>query len=251
MSRKYVLIVEDEQPVREMLGFWLTRHGFEVAQAADAESARQQIFRRRPDVVLIDWQLPGISGLDLLRTLTAARMRDRVSIIMVTARADEADRVMALDCGADDYVTKPFAPRELMARINAVLRRPTPAPGTRPLPDESRSVLEEVRRCVLDGQGTVRLAPTDLRLLEFFLANPDRAHTREHLLEHVWHGSQCADIRTVDVQVRRLRKALEDVRYDRLVQTVRGVGYRFSTRPHEFDAAAQVSAQRTFEGRHE
>lgn len=219
------------------MSFALRRSGFQVAEAADAEAAQFSVSVRRPDLVLVDWMLPTISGLDLARTLRSPPRGAAIPIIMVTARVEEPDRVMALDCGVDDYVTKPFSPRELAARINAVLRRTLKAQDVR-MREASKCesvpsnglVLDVADRSVRAGESTVQLAPTDFRLLQFFMRHPEQAHTRAHLLDNVWGGSDCAEAHTVDVQIRRLRKALEAFQFDRFIQTVRGIGYRFSTR---------------------
>lgn len=229
MHAKYILVVEDERPIREMMIFALRRYGFEVGEAEDAEGARLSISERRPDLVLVDWMLRRMSGLDLARILRGTRLTSGIPIIMVTARVEEQDRIAALDCGADDYLTKPFSPRELLARINAVLRRSRSAP-TRGNIEASRLVLDAARQCVSDGEHTLQLSPTDFRLLEFFMAHPERVHNRTQLLDHVWGGSGYAEERTVTVQIRRLRKVLEEFQYDRFIQTVHGTGYRFSTR---------------------
>jgi two-component system, OmpR family, phosphate regulon response regulator PhoB len=236
MHAKYILIVEDERPVRQMMSFALRRKGFQVAEAADAESAQLSVSARRPDLALIDWMLPTTSGLDLARTLRSPPQGPAMPIIMVTARVEEPDRVAALDCGVDDYVTKPFSPRELAARINALLRRTYKAYGSGTSEANGSSaqgsglILDAACRSVKSGESTVQLAPTDFRLLQFFVTYPEQAHTRAHLLDNVWGGSECAEAHTVDVQIRRLRKALEAFQFDRFIQTVRGIGYRFSMR---------------------
>lgn len=228
MLDKYVLIVDDEEPVRQMMSFWLRRYGFAAAEAANAEAARLSISQRRPDLILLDWVLPGLSGLELARVLRHARLTASIPIIMVTGRVDESDKVAALDCGIDDYVSKPFAPRELLARIAAVLRRIPKLPARSTF--ESRGiVLDADRQSVVTQGGKVQLAPTDFKLLEFFMSNPERVHTRAQLLDCVWGSRSSAEERTVDVQIRRLRKALQELQLDRLVQTVRGAGYRFSS----------------------
>jgi len=229
MSAKQILVVEDERPIRDMIAFGLRRGGFEVREAADVSAARASIADRRPDLVLIDWMLPEMSGLELTRSLKRDKDTQDVPVIMLTARADEQDKVMGLDSGADDYMTKPFSPRELLARINAVLRRFGAA---------SSGELIEVEGLVLDAAGhrvtvderTVQLGPTEYRLLSFFMTHPERVYSRAQLLDRVWGGNVYVEERTVDVHIRRLRKALEAFQYDRFIQTVRGAGYRFSTR---------------------
>src|ERR1700676_4168327 len=230
MSLKQVLIVEDERPIREMIAFGLKRAGFDVREAEDCRAARGALADRRPDLVLIDWMLPDMSGLELTRALKRDRETRELPIIMLTARAEEGDKVSGLEGGADDYVTKPFSPRELIARINAVLRRTTAA-----TPDEVVAagglLLDSAGHRVTVGDATVLLGPTEYRLLSFFMTHPERVYTRGQLLDRVWGGNVYVEERTVDVHIRRLRKALEDFGYDRLVQTVRGAGYRFSARP--------------------
>jgi len=228
MTASKILIVEDEQAIRDMIVFHLARAGYEVFAAEDCRSARALIADKQPDLALIDWMLPDMSGLELTRMLKRDKNHAELSIIMLTARADERDKISGLDGGADDYVTKPFSPRELIARIQAVLRR-TSSP-----PDETRvaGVLE------LDGPGhrvtasgvELKLGPTEYRLLEFLMTHPDRVYSRSQLLDRVWGANVYVEERTVDVHVTRLRKALSDTTADEYIQTVRGAGYRFSLR---------------------
>ncbi len=229
MPAKQVLIVEDERPIREMIAFSLKRGGFEVREAEDCREARALLADRRPDLVLVDWMLPDMSGLELTR----ARKRDRetreVPIIMLTARSEEGDKVAGLEGGADDYVTKPFSPRELLARINAVLRRAGPAADGERIDFEGLA-LDQASHRVLVGEMTVPLGPTEYRMLEFFMTHPERVYTRDQLLDRIWGGNVYVEERTIDVHIRRLRKALEEFGYDRFIQTVRGSGYRFSAR---------------------
>ncbi len=226
---KQVLIVEDERPIREMVSFSLKRAGFEVREAEDSRSARASLADRRPDLVLIDWMLPDMSGLELTRAIKRDRETRALPIIMLTARAEEGDKVAGLEGGADDYVTKPFSPRELVARINAVLRRAVPT-GDGELIAVEGLALDQASHRVLVGERTVPLGPTEYRMLEFFMTHPERVYTRDQLLDRVWGGNVYVEERTIDVHIRRLRKALEEFGYDRLVQTVRGSGYRFSAR---------------------
>ncbi len=226
---KQVLIVEDERPIREMVSFSLKRAGFEVREAEDSRSARASLADRRPDLVLIDWMLPDMSGLELTRAIKRDRETRALPIIMLTARAEEGDKVAGLEGGADDYVTKPFSPRELVARINAVLRRAVPN-GDGELIAVEGLALDQASHRVLVGERTVPLGPTEYRMLEFFMTHPERVYTRDQLLDRVWGGNVYVEERTIDVHIRRLRKALEEFGYDRLVQTVRGSGYRFSAR---------------------
>jgi two-component system phosphate regulon response regulator PhoB len=229
MATKQILIVEDEQPIREMIAFGLRRSGFEVREAADVSSARASIADRRPDLVLIDWMLPDMSGLELTRALKRDKETQDVPVIMLTARAEEQDKVIGLDSGADDYVTKPFSPRELLARINAVLRRSANGNGDELIQVEGL-VLDAAGHRVTVGDRTVQLGPTEYRLLSFFMTHAERVYSRAQLLDRVWGGNVYVEERTVDVHIRRLRKALEAFNYDRFIQTVRGSGYRFSTR---------------------
>lgn len=227
MSVKHILIVEDERPIREMISFGLKRAGFEVVEAENCQAAREMIVNRRPDLALIDWMLPDMSGLELTRALKRDRDTRDLPIIMLTARAEEGDKVAGLEGGADDYVTKPFSPRELLARINAVLRRAAPN-GHGERIEVAGLSLDPGSHRVLAGRHTIPLGPTEYRMLEFFMTHPERVYTREQLLDRVWGGNVYVEERTIDVHIRRLRKALEDFGYDRLIQTVRGTGYRFS-----------------------
>jgi len=226
MSGDYILIVDDERSIREMIGFGLRRKGFDVGEAADAPSVHLKIAERRPDVLLVDWMMPAIGGLDLVRQLRSSPSTSGLAMIMLTARVDEADRILALDCGVDDYVTKPFSQPELVARINAVLRRSRPA-SSRISVRNGGLLLDSTNHCLKAGGRTVSLAPMDCRLLDYFMEQPDRVHTRVQLLNEVWAGS-AHDERTVDVQIRRLRVILSDLQLERAIQTVYGAGYRFS-----------------------
>src|SRR5690349_17368968 len=229
MPAKQVLIVEDERPIREMIAFGLKRAGFEVREAEDCRAARAALADQRPDLVLIDWMLPDMSGLELTRALKRDRETQDLPVIMLTARADEQDKVSGLEGGADDYVTKPFSPRELLARINAVLRRTTPGSGEEVI-DQGGLVLDTASERVLVGERIVPLGPTEYRLLSFFMTHAERVYSRTQLLDRVWGGDVYVEERTVDVHIRRLRKALEEFGFDQYIQTVRGSGYRFSTR---------------------
>ena len=230
MSAKQILVVEDERPIREMIAFGLRRAGFEVREAADARSGRAEVANKLPDLLLVDWMLPDTSGLEFTRALKRDRETRELPVIMLTARAEEGDKVAGLEGGADDYITKPFSPRELLARINAVLRRTTPVEGTERI-DVEGLVLDQSSQRVSSGESTVALGPTEYRMLAFFMTHPERVYTREQLLDRVWGGNVYVEERTIDVHIRRLRKALEEYGYDRLIQTVRGSGYRFSARP--------------------
>jgi two-component system phosphate regulon response regulator PhoB len=229
MQTKQILIVEDEKPIREMIAFGLRRAGFDVLEAEDCKAARARIADKRPDLLLVDWMLPDMSGLELTRSLKRDKETREVPVIMLTARADEQDKVSGLEGGADDYVTKPFSPRELLARINAVLRRTLPN-GTEERIEIEGLVLDGASHRVMAGDQTVVLGPTEFRLLSFFMTHPERVYSRNQLLDRVWGGNVYVEERTVDVHIRRLRKALSAFGYDKFIQTVRGAGYRFSER---------------------
>ena len=229
MNTKNILLVEDEQPIREMVVFALTNAGYEVYQAADARQAQACIAERLPDLILLDWMLPGISGIDYARRLKKDELTRELPIIMLTARAEEEDKVQGLESGADDYVTKPFSPRELVARIRAVLRRGGPA-GEGEILRANGLTLDLASHRVSAGESLLDIGPTEYRLLEFFMSHPERVYSRGQLLDRVWGSNVYVEERTVDVHIRRLRKALEPHDFDALIQTVRGSGYRFSTR---------------------
>ena len=229
MSAKRILIVEDEQPIREMVMFALASAGYEAREAADSRQAQTVIAERLPDLILLDWMLPGVSGIDFARRLKKQELTRELPIIMLTARAEEEDKVQGLESGADDYITKPFSPRELVARIRAVLRRGGPAAEDEVLRANGLS-LDLASHRVGAGETLLELGPTEYRLLEFFMSHPERVYSRGQLLDRVWGGTVYVEERTVDVHIRRLRKALEPHGHDALIQTVRGAGYRFSTR---------------------
>ncbi len=226
---KRILVVEDEQPIREMLRFALEKAGFALDEAGDAEQALLKIAAAPPDLVLLDWMLPGMSGIDLARRLRREELTAHLPIILLTARVEENDRVYGLDVGADDYVIKPFSPRELVARIKAVLRRSHAEGGEAPMEAGGLRLDPVGHRVEADGQ-PLDLAPTEFRLLQFFMRHPDRVYSREQLLDHVWGRGVFVEERTVDVHIRRLRKVLSAQGHDRFIQTVRGAGYRFSSR---------------------
>ena len=229
MNAKRILIVEDEQPIREMVMFALANAGYDVREAADARQAQIRIAEHLPDLMLLDWMLPGISGIDYARRLKKEDLTRDLPIIMLTARAEEEDTVQGLESGADDYMTKPFSPRELVARIRAVLRRGGPAGEDEMLRANGLS-LDLASHRVSAGETLLEMGPTEYRLLEFFMAHPERVYSRGQLLDRVWGSNVYVEERTVDVHIRRLRKALETHGFDTLIQTVRGAGYRFSTR---------------------
>ena len=224
---KNILIVEDEAPIREMVGFAVGNAGFEISEAGDAHQAQVAIADQRPDLILLDWMLPGMSGIELARRLKRGDATRDVPIILLTARGEEESKVKGLEAGADDYVVKPFSPRELVARIKAVLRRVSPDGEAERLEVNGLTLDAAGHRVVADGN-EVHLGPTEYRLLQFFMTHPERVYSRGQLLDRVWGGNVYIEERTVDVHIRRLRKALAPFDYDRFVQTVRGSGYRFS-----------------------
>jgi two-component system, OmpR family, phosphate regulon response regulator PhoB len=227
MAETRILVVEDEPSIRDLIVFGLRRAGFQVVAAEHSQAALAAMGDRRPDLMLVDWMLPDMSGLELTRQLRRdANTRD-IPIILLTARAEEADKVAGLEGGADDYLTKPFSARELIARIQSVLRRSAPA-GSEERVAVDGLTLDQAGHRVLAGDRTVSLGPTEYRLLAFLMTHPDRVYSRGQLLDRVWGGNVYVEERTVDVHIRRLRKALESSGHDGLVQTVRGAGYRFS-----------------------
>lgn len=227
MAETRILVVEDEQPIRDLIAFGLRRAGFQVALAEDCQAARAGIADRRPDLMLVDWMLPDMSGLELTRQLRKDPNTRDIPVVMLTARAEESDKVTGLEGGADDYMTKPFSARELVARIQAVLRRTAPADEEGRVEFAGLTLDQAGHRILADGR-PVSVGPTEYRLLSFLMTHPDRVYARSQLLDRVWGGNVYVEERTVDVHIRRLRKALEASGYDRFVQTVRGAGYRFS-----------------------
>jgi two-component system phosphate regulon response regulator PhoB len=228
MSRK-ILIVEDEAPIREMLSFVMEQHGYQAVEASDYQVALEKIVEPFPDMILLDWMLPGGSGIQLAKKLKSDDFTRGIPIIMLTARGEEEDKVRGLEVGADDYITKPFSPKELMARMRAVFRRVSPTALDEPLEIEGLK-LDPISHRVSAFNDRIDMGPTEFKLLHFFMTHPDRVYSREQLLDNVWGTNVYVEDRTVDVHIRRLRKAIEMHGHDRLVQTVRGVGYRFSPR---------------------
>jgi two-component system phosphate regulon response regulator PhoB len=228
--QKRILIVEDEPAIRDMLAFALGKAGYEPVHAGDGREAAEAIAERIPDLILLDWMLPGISGLDLARRWRRDEATREIPIIMVTARGEENDRVGGLETGIDDYVVKPFSARELVARVKAVLRR------SREDEDDGSVTVGALRidgaaHRVYGGDLPLAVGPTEYRLLHFLMTHADRVYTRAQLLDYVWGGNAYLEERTVDVHVRRLRVALEPANLQGLVQTVRGSGYRLSLQP--------------------
>jgi two-component system phosphate regulon response regulator PhoB len=222
-----ILVVEDEPAIQELLALNLEHAGHHVLRARDAEQAGELVRHALPDLILLDWMLPGQSGASFARTLRRDERTKQVPIIMLTARGQEQDKVAGLDAGADDYVTKPFSPRELLARIKAVLRRRAPELTDEPI-EISGLRLDPATHRVSAGGTQLDLGPTEFRLLHFLMAHPERVHSRTHLLDQVWGDHVFVEERTVDVHIRRLRKALEPTAHDRLIETVRGSGYRLA-----------------------
>jgi len=228
MSRR-ILIVEDEAPILDMLCFVLEQNGYQASVAGDFDAAINQLVEPYPDLVLLDWMLPGGSGIQIAKKMKQHELTRNIPIIMITARGEEEDKVRGLEVGADDYVTKPFSPKELMARIKAVIRRVAPTSLDEVI-DVQGLKLDPVSHRVTASDNPLDMGPTEFRLLHFFMTHPERVYSREQLLDHVWGTNVYVEDRTVDVHIRRLRKAISVAGHDRLVQTVRGSGYRFSVK---------------------
>jgi two-component system phosphate regulon response regulator PhoB len=205
MTRRDVLIVEDERPIREMIGYTLRRAGYFVREAENAAGARERVAERLPDLLLVDWMLPDSSGLELTRTLKSAQITRRASIIMLTARAEEADRVAGLEGGADDYVTKPFSTRELLARMQALLRRSAPAGDSEDRIELKGLLLDRAAHRISAGGRVMPLSPSEYRILALLMSNAERAFTRDQILDRVWEAGTEVGVRTIDVHIRRLR----------------------------------------------
>ncbi len=228
MSVATVLIVDDEPDIREVMRFALESADFKTMEAGHADDARKSIVAEKPDLILLDWMLPGRSGLELAQQLKQNPKTREIPIIMVSAKGDEGDRIRGLDTGeVDDYVTKPFSPRELVSRVKAVLRRYRPDQHDGDIEFSGLRIDHTSHRVSAKGH-RLEIAPTEYRLLHFFMTHPDRAFSRSQLLDQVWGDQVYVEERTVDVHIRRLRKVLEETQHDALLQTVRGVGYRFS-----------------------
>ncbi|MFY0989020.1 phosphate regulon transcriptional regulator PhoB [Halomonas sp. C05BenzN] len=228
MTAKTVLIVDDEAPIREMIAVALEMADYRVLEADNALSAHAMVVDHQPDLLLLDWMMPGTSGIELARRLKRDEATSELPIIMLTAKGEEDNKIQGLEAGADDYITKPFSPRELVARLKAVLRRSTPRGIEEPLEVEGL-LLDPVSHRISANGRALEMGPTEYRLLQFFMSHPERAYTRGQLLDQVWGGNVYVEERTVDVHIRRLRKALGDA-HQHLIQTVRGTGYRFSTK---------------------
>ncbi|SNY52536.1 two-component system, OmpR family, phosphate regulon response regulator PhoB [Arsukibacterium tuosuense] len=228
MARK-ILVVEDEAPIRDMLCFVLEQNGYQAITAEDFPSAINQLIEPYPDLVLLDWMIPGGSGIQFAKKMKQHELTRNIPIIMITARGEEEDKVRGLEVGADDYVTKPFSPKELMARIKAVIRRVSPTSLDEVIEVQGLK-LDPVAHRVMAQQQPLDMGPTEFRLLHFFMTHQERVYSREQLLDHVWGTNVYVEDRTVDVHIRRLRKAISVAGHDKLVQTVRGSGYRFSAK---------------------
>jgi two-component system, OmpR family, phosphate regulon response regulator PhoB len=224
-----ILVVDDEPDIREVIRFALEGAGFGVLEAGHASEARKLMASDNPDLLLLDWMLPGRSGLELAQQIKQGANTRSIPIIMVSAKGEEEDRIKGLNTGADDYISKPFSPREMVARINAVLRRVKPDALTDRIEIGGLCIDNVSHRVTVDGK-RIDVAPTEYRLLHFFMTHADRAFSRPQLLDQVWGDQVYVEERTVDVHVRRLRKALEVSDHDHMLQTVRGVGYRFSNK---------------------
>lgn len=227
MSNLNILVVEDEDAIREMLVMVLEQADFQVTAAASAEEALQSLAENRVDLLVLDWMLPGISGVELARRLKREPGFKDLPIILLTARGEEEDKIRGLEIGADDYVTKPFSPKELVARIKAVMRRSGKLSESGQLSVGDLTLDAEQHRLTISGK-TLDVSPTEFRLMQFFMTHPDKVYSRTHLLDQVWGRSVYIEERTVDVHIRRLRKLLAEFDREDLIQTVRGFGYRFS-----------------------
>ncbi len=224
-----ILIVEDESPILELLALNISQAGYNPLRAISAEHAEKLISEALPDIILLDWMLPGMSGIDFAKKLRSNALTKTIPIIMLTARSDELDKVKGLEVGADDYITKPFSPRELNARIKAVLRRKAPE-LTEDLLKINGLELDPVSHLVTGNNKPLEMGPTEFRLLHFFMSNPERVYSRSQLLDKVWGSQIFIEDRTVDVHIRRLRNILAQSQHENLIQTIRGSGYRFSTK---------------------
>ncbi len=229
MPDRSILVVDDETPIRDMLRVALEMAEYNVIEAADAQEAHSLIVDKAPDLILLDWMLPGTSGIELARRLKQNELTQDIPIIMLTAKGEEDNKIQGLDVGADDYITKPFSPRELVARLKAVLRRTEGQGSQDPILVDGLQLDPSSHRVSINDT-PVTMGPTEYRLLEFFLTHQERVYTRGQLLDHVWGGNVYVEERTVDVHIRRLRKALSIDGHERYVQTVRGAGYRFSNK---------------------
>lgn len=228
MSKAKILIVEDEAAIRDMLSFTLKAAEFDLIEAPNAEQGWQLIVDHKPDLLVLDWMLPGISGVNLTKRIRQNEQTRHLPIILLTARGEETDQVLGFDAGADDYVIKPFSPRALVARIKALLRRNDPAQFNSDVICQGQLKMDLGSHRFWVGQDEIKLGPTEFKLMHFFLTHPDRVYTRTQLLDQVWGSSVVVEERTVDVHIRRLRRLLEPAHAQDYIQTIRGAGYRFS-----------------------
>lgn len=233
MSTRSILIVDDEPAIREVIAAALEMAGYRTIEASNAQEAHSLLVDQKPDLMLLDWMMPNVSGVEFARRLKRDPLTAEVPIIMLTAKGEEDHKITGLEAGADDYITKPFSPRELVARLKAVLRRATPAGIDAPI-EVNGLKLDPNSHRVTAHSTELAMGPTEFRLLQFFMSHTERAYTRSQLLDQVWGGNVYVDERTVDVHIRRLRKALGE-EFKGLIQTVRGTGYRFSKRVVETD----------------
>lgn len=222
-----ILVVEDEAPIREMITFVLEQNGFDVVEAEDYGQAQDKIIEPYPELILLDWMLPGGTGIKLAKTIKQNEYTRNIPIIMLTARADEEDKVKGFDVGVDDYVTKPFSPKELIARIKAVIRRVSPTALEESIEFHGMR-LDPVAHRVSINDRSLNLGPKEFKLLHFFMSHTERVYSREQLLDNVWGTNVYVEDRTVDVHIRRLRKAISGEGHEDFIQTVRGAGYRFT-----------------------
>lgn len=228
MTGKKVLIIDDESSIREMIAIALEMAGYEYLEAENSRAAYEIIIDSRPDLILVDWMMPDGSGIELTRRLKKDTLTAEIPIIMLTAKSEESNKIQGLEMGADDYITKPFSPRELVARLKAVLRRAHPQGIDEPI-NADGLVLDPLSQRVTINDKALEMGPTEFRLLKFLITHQERAYSRAQLLDQVWGGNVYVEERTVDVHIRRLRKAIGSS-HDYLIQTVRGTGYRFSNK---------------------
>jgi two-component system phosphate regulon response regulator PhoB len=222
-----ILIVEDEESILELIAINLHQSGFKPIRSLNAESADKLIHEAIPDLIILDWMLPGMSGIDFAKRLKSNSLTKKIPIIMLTAKSEEENMILGLNSGADDYLTKPFSPRELVARIKAVLRRKAPDLIEEPI-EINGLHLDPTNHCVRSNNNSIRIGPTEFKLLHFFMKNPERLFSRNHILDKVWGNKAEIEDRTVDVHIKRLRNSLSSEGKQKLIQTVRGMGYRFS-----------------------
>ncbi|WP_341263423.1 phosphate regulon transcriptional regulator PhoB [Morganella morganii] len=228
MARR-ILVVEDEAPIREMVCFVLEQNGYQPIEADDYDAAIARLVEPFPDLVLLDWMIPGGSGIQVIKHMKRDSQLREIPVMMLTARGEEEDRVKGLETGADDYLTKPFSPKELVARVKAILRRISPMAAD-DLIAMNGLTLDPASHRVTSNENPLEMGPTEFKLLHFFMTHPERVYSREQLLNYVWGENVYVEDRTVDVHIRRLRKALEADGHDKMIQTVQGTGYRFSVR---------------------